>query len=279
MPTRLFTDSQEAEIARRYLAGESLRAMAREFGTAHHVLSGSLRRQSVTQRDAAERNRLYSLNAHAFDVIDSEAAAYWLGFLFADGNVSRRTVALSLKGADSEHVRRFGQFLQAEHVVRASISATGHGVATIQVTDLHLTDRLRELGIETHRPRPLLSLESVPGELQHHWIRGFFDGNGSIKLSASAGFCGKKPTLEAVREIVSPIVGRTGSLYAHSKSPVWYLSYAGRLSCNALAAYLYQDATVFLDRKRHRFESLPIPAANHWERTRDNGRWKQRDKN
>jgi hypothetical protein len=47
------------------------------------------------------------LNEHAFDVIDNEDAAYWLGSIAADGNVSigRRHIGLSTK--DTNHVRKF----------------------------------------------------------------------------------------------------------------------------------------------------------------------------
>lgn len=276
MPARRFTDEQEQEIAQRYLAGESLRAIGASLGVTHHVLTASLRRQNQEQRTAPERNRIYSINGTVFDTIDSEQKAYWLGFLFADGHVSRRTLSIGLAAADGPHLSRLAELLESDAPIVDRLN-NGYPTATVAFTDEHMTVRLQELGIKTRRPDPLITFNSIPDHLQSHWIRGYFDGDGTIKLKAVAEFCGPHILLECLRETLAPEVGRSGSLYPHVKSKVWYLAYAGRPSCLALAEYLYRDATIFLERKRHRFNALPAPAARWWERPRDNGRWRHNE--
>lgn len=276
MPARRFTDAQEVIIAQRYLAGESLRSMARELKTDHNALASSLRRQGVTQREAPERNRLYPLDAHVFDVIDTEAKAYWLGFLFADGNVSKRSLSVVLQDADSAHLALLGKLIQTSAPIQHRIvhlHGKDYPSAGITVTDQYLATRLRELGIIPKRSNLLGPLPHIPSTLQRHWIRGFFDGDGSVKIKPSAIFCGNKSLLEYIQSLLAPHIKRQGSIYAHSKSHVWYLCYAGRLSCLALRDYLYQDATVLLMRKFERFNAWPEPATNYWERPRKNGRW------
>lgn len=46
--------------------------------------------------------RKYSLNESYFEKIDSEEKAYFLGFLFSDGSVSKYSLNLSLAEVDKE---------------------------------------------------------------------------------------------------------------------------------------------------------------------------------
>ena len=61
-----------------------------------------------------------SANIHYFDVIDTEDKAYWLGFLFADGAITKHDVSyhieLSLQISDKEHVEKFAKALNKTKV-------------------------------------------------------------------------------------------------------------------------------------------------------------------
>ena len=49
-----------------------------------------------------------SINSNTFNIIDSEEKAYWLGFLYADGYVSKiREFELSLSLKDLNHLEKF----------------------------------------------------------------------------------------------------------------------------------------------------------------------------
>ena len=55
------------------------------------------------------------VNTFAFERIDNEEKAYWLGFLYADGSVSHykssKRVELGLKESDRGHLQKFADFL------------------------------------------------------------------------------------------------------------------------------------------------------------------------
>ena len=67
--------------------------------------------------------RKHTCNEHFFDTIDTQEKAYWLGFLFADGNVSNisNTVSISLKGDDIAHLEKFKIFINASNNIRSFI--------------------------------------------------------------------------------------------------------------------------------------------------------------
>lgn len=54
-----------------------------------------------------------------FDVIDTEEKAYWLGFLYADGNIGSTECKLevNLQASDWEHMKKFQEFLKYKKIL------------------------------------------------------------------------------------------------------------------------------------------------------------------
>lgn len=59
--------------------------------------------------------RKYKLDEECFKTIDSEAKAYWLGFLAADGYIcSSKVVGCKLGIKDVEHLKKLGMFFKTD---------------------------------------------------------------------------------------------------------------------------------------------------------------------
>jgi len=267
MPPRNFTDEQEAEIARLYLTGLSAKAIARQYGLGHHIsITAALRRQGVMQRPAPERNRLYKLNPYVFDDINSEEKAYSLGFIFADGHVAReRSLILAVSRADAIVLERLKNLLESESPVKDIISNQNgkwpSEQSHIEFTDQYLGRRLTDLGMISHRKQDDISWRkcflSVPERLRHDWVRGWFDGDGSAHINPAITFCGPEGLLLEVRRLIANETKANPDLAVtkHSKSPIYYLRYSGRNVAKMAAGYLYNNATIYLERKKRVVES------------------------
>ena len=64
------------------------------------------------------------LNHEAFDIVTNDAA-YWIGFLFADGSVIKQQkgapqVQLRLSEVDRGHLEKFRHFLDSTHAIGTS---------------------------------------------------------------------------------------------------------------------------------------------------------------
>ena len=259
MPGRNFTDEEEAEIAKIYLAGTSARAIARSYGFGHHIsIVSALNRQNVTQRTPPERNRLYKVNPYAFDVIDEEAA-YWWGFLYADGNVGREktiTVALSVK--DQIQIERFRNFLQSDAPIdRATITISSGKYERLRfsVTERHLAKRLINLGVIPKRHNFEYAIKNLPQGMERHWLRGLFDGDGSINYQKNGQptitLCGGVSLLSWIREILAKYASRNPDhrITKHIKANLYYLTYAGRRQVAAISHFMYDGAHTYMERK------------------------------
>lgn len=264
--SRNLTDAEEAEVTKIYKAGFSAKAIARAYHLpSKQSIIGALKRQGVTQRSPAERNRLYKLDPHKFDVINHEHKAYWLGFLYADGNVNReKTLNLGLKIVDIEHLEKFRDFLESESPVRTfqqKCAGKYYPQARVSFTDRHLAARLMSLGIVKGRPDFHPAIVSMPDALHSHFLRGFWDGDGGASKNPNSGinFCGREDFLVWIRAYMSEHAGTNPNLKVskHKTANLYYLAYSGRIQALNAFNVLFQNATVWLERKRKRIESWP----------------------
>lgn len=288
MPTRRFTDEEELDIAARYLNGESARGIARSFGIDKTSIIAALRRTNTQQRAPADRNRLYYIDGKTFDIIDTQDKAYWWGFLYADSSINKRSLTLGLKRADEHHIIKLKEFLKSEHPVRqriAIVNGTKYLKSQLSVTDEHMVNRLRELGIIAYRPYPDKVTSNLSPHLVSHWIRGYFDGDGYVAplknkkgtKQGSIKILGQTILLQWVRYIfhtycqtnIEQKIRNAG----HSQK-MWTLDYSGRKQCERIGDFLYKDANIFLERKHIRFLEYKIPPKEDWwKRPMKNGRF------
>lgn len=268
MATRNFTDSEEIEIAKLYTVGKfGVKQIKRAYGFKHHIsFSAALKRHGIKIRSNHEANRIYKVNPHVFDVIDNEQAAYWLGFIYADGCVHNRSLSIAIKRKDIEIIQGLKLFLESEHPINltmcgASNTNKRYKQAQFFVTHQHLAKRLHQLGIVAGRGQSNKTVSQIPNSLIHHWIRGLMDGDGSWHERPGISLCGEKSLLEHVRRTLSENVdtNQNMKIHKHKTAKIHQLRYGGRLQCLRIADWLYKDATIWLERKREVWENWPKP--------------------
>ena len=131
------------------------------------------------------RRHKININEQVFDNLTPENA-YWLGFLYADGNLytiqlkTKETyrVTFCLAAKDSIAVKAFMRFLEADGGLyfRPKTKAL-----SFSVTNQYLGERLKELGIED-RKSAKIRYPKIISELglDAPFIRGYIDGDGWI---------------------------------------------------------------------------------------------------
>lgn len=144
----------------------------------------------------------------------------------------------------------------------------GYKYATLTICNKKIVSDLEKLGItydKTHELR--FNTQCIEPNLIHHFIRGFFDGDGSVFSSKidkkgiiydtiGASIIGKKDFLFEMCSYI-PIRKLNGSLPIYSsKKQMWCYQISGKKLCLQLYDYLYKDATIFLQRKKNKFEKL-----------------------
>ena len=222
---------------------------------------------SFTSRKKRARNRrVYGADFRFFQHLDSELPVYWLGVLAADGSifVSKKCVSASLRLSvqirDRQWLETFRDDIQATHPFM--FSSSGNGQIGINITSMEMFRDLVHGGLRPNKKYQGFDFPDLPSSLIHHYVRGLFDGDGSVvrrrsnqdlqvTIAGQPNICNW--ILRTVREHTGVAGGSVLRPYKNARIRVFYLS--GRLQVRRFYEWLYQDATRYLDRKHRRFES------------------------
>lgn len=205
-----------------------------------------------------------------FDTIDTEEKAYWLGFIYADGNISshkegvkkRYSFELSLSNNDINHLKKFKEFIKSNKELKVSTAGNLYKYlrCRICISNKHLWNVLNSYGCV---PKKSLTLKFpkisifFSKDLIRHFIRGYFDGDGCISYNnkshteMSISLLGTKDFLEELQRNLP--LEKENKIYKEKNKKVYQLSFQRSRGIYILN-YLYKDAKIYLDRKYKRYK-------------------------
>ena len=204
-------------------------------------------------------NRRIPLNENVFSVIATEEAAYWLGFLVADGYVHGTSgFGLKLAARDEVHIEKFRAFIQSKHPIK-QVKQGSHTYSKLQFGSIKFVRELSQYGIVPHKsPLTFFPPENLlPKDLIRHFIRGVFDGDGWItfneRIGLAFGIIGTRNLLTSIQsELVTSCSLNFTKLCVdkrHKSSDYVTLGYGGNNQVRRIYHYLYDDSQIFLQRK------------------------------
>ena len=288
---RKYSRQLEEKIVSCYKNGMSPYVMTETIpelnGKRPSVIYGVLKRLGVKPNkeyprttEQKESLRKYFLNDDFFHVIDTEEKAYWLGFMYADGYITSlyNRIAITIARSDKDHLEKF----------KKAVSFTGN-ICDYKATgfDNNETDCSRLIMSSDKMKSDLIkcgcvenktfiikfpSNDIVPDNLIWHFIRGYFDGDGSITHShmqkngvwaETLKFCGTKEMLYGIQQIF----GTSATLEKrHDDNKNNYgITIGGNLQVKRILNNMYANATVYLDRKYNRYKQCASSMANATE--------------
>lgn len=259
---------REATLRRTYVdERQSTFALASQFGVSRTTVVKYLRRYDIPIRKRAEHRLRYQLcDAAPFAEPQSDWHAYWLGFLAADGCVftanGRFLVRLRLKASDEEHVRNFALGTGSD----APITRSQAGYAQVEYYDRYLVAALARWGIVPNKTFTISIPGDLPAHLQAAFIRGYFDGDGSIYWRARGGWrdvnckfvSGSPLMIEGLQATLVRAGIATGKVSQGSGRAIVLPVLTAKANLRAFAEYLYAGASVWLPRKRETFAELSM---------------------
>lgn len=269
MPKRI-SDDKRHQILESYKTTPNCITLAKHFDVNPATVRRILKSSGTKLVSASQRSRKYTLNEHYFDTIDTEEKSYWLGLLYADGTVGYNTIRLELSAKDKDIVYKFGHCLQTNKPVRTvlhSLKNPNHQ-DSYELT-LHspiIYNQLIKLGCHQNKTFTLNfpTKEQVPDKLLPHFVRGYFDGDGCLTIYKSNGYFKNHMQIDSTLmfcEGLGKYLHRHDiihHIYTPKKARLTsrQLVVRQRLGCYYFGKLIYQDATIFMARKRNKFDVL-----------------------
>ncbi len=260
--------------------GYKLQEAADALGISKKTVSNVVRDAGICRPGG--KPRTCTVNGAAFDVLTPESL-YWIGFLWADGNVhqdvitesrkSRATagapaITVGLSAVDREHLEKFRAFLGSTHAItenapRSAAPAFEGGprintgpTVYFSIRSKGLCAALELYGFTTKRLR--VPVPEV-AKSRDFW-RGMVDGDGSLGVYPIGGMNYPGVRLAGQRslvEVFADFLKNNGlaSLRPFEGIGVWTVSTTGN-TATEIIHHLYANASVVLDRKRERAEMI-----------------------
>lgn len=100
--------------------------------------------------------------------------------------------------------------------------------------------------------------KNLPKKYNRHFIRGFFDGDGSISISKEKGYYTFSiVSTNLMLDWIHKELDFMGNIYKDKRrEKSYYLNIGGRQQVLKIKNYLYDDAVVFLQRKYDVFSQI-----------------------
>lgn len=203
-------------------------------------------------------------NENSFSNINEESC-YWAGFLAADGNVdSKNRVRLMLNYDDTGHLLKFKNWLDCTYVI--SSNTTEYYRSSFEFTNKKIVEDLKLNFKIVPNKTSILEFPDLRIGMLKHYIRGYFDGDGSVCESFSnknscttslyASFCcGSTNFANDLYKVLSNHLLLGGS---NTKIDKKYNIKYNTNDAKILLNWMYKDSLVYLDRKYEKYIKLVV---------------------
>lgn len=259
---RKFTQDNINSIITLYNDGKSQKEIAKELNCAQTTISQILRREGIKTR-VGKKITYTDINTAFFEKINSEHSAYFLGLLYADGNVNSSKLAhqitLKLKSDDQIILEQFRDIMSPSSPIKVSYGKYSY----FRINQKIICEQLISHGCIPNKSLILEFPKTVPNELLNHFLRGYSDGDGTIyknklkrgvntiwKIISTKQFCNKVSTI--LKKQVNINCSQSLSSPKNNKITTT-LVVGGNIQVEKVLDWLYKDATIYLPRKYEKY--------------------------
>jgi intein-encoded DNA endonuclease-like protein len=211
----------------------------------------------------------------------SPEMAWILGLIFTDGNLTNSGV-VTLTSIDLEMLEKVKSLLDSTIHIRKQTQGYDKSkyIYILRFGHEKMTQNLKKLGLTTQKSLTM-TFPDIPEEYVRHFIRGCWDGDGSVyfekrrpgEIKASYTSGSKQFIKRIVLELYKVGIGKYGlsdqfyknhpfqeklTIYRHPYKQARYIRISGKKNCQRLFHYFYDnvDESLYLKRKYEVFKKV-----------------------
>lgn len=213
----------------------------------------------------------YEYDKDFFKEINTEEKSYWLGFISADGYVTylpeirQYALGIEIRLSDISHLEKFNKSIKGNCKISTRIrkpvrenSETFPESCSLRIYSKEMVEDIILKGVVCNKSL-ILKFPTLKDEsMIRHFIRGYFDGNGSISIEKRSNqircnfTCASKEFLDKLKIILDKLNIHSYIAMSSKNSKAYQIGITGRNSTKTFLEYIYNDSNISLDRK-HEF--------------------------
>jgi DNA-binding transcriptional regulator WhiA len=204
--------------------------------------------------------RKYNLNENFFDELNKKSA-YWLGFLYADGYVRMKDgksgeMKLKLKETDKGHIEKFLKDIECDKPIKCGVDGNSK-FCSVTIYSNYLVNKLFYLGCVNNKTFKII-FPNIDLNLIKHFVRGYFDGDGCISKIKNKWYhvsiAGNEQFITSLKKFLLDSGVYKLNIYPSNKIKI--LSITNLTDVFKFKNIIYDDDTVFLERKKNKFNEV-----------------------
>ena len=258
------TENDYDDVVNMYLSGITVDDIVKKYRVSNKTIYSILKLRNVKLLDYGEHSKIYTLNEHYFDVIDTYNKAYILGFLYADGCNTEKSITLSLKSCDKHILESINNELSSNRPLKllqySQKNNNWSDQYELSITNKYMAMQLSKLGMVKNKSLVLTFPEWIDDKLIPSFLRGYMDGDGTIgRYECRISFISTEQFWKKAAEFLNNKLGIHCGVYKCKKDSTTttrMMQIAGRNQVKKFLDYIYEDAELFLKRKYEIYQNI-----------------------
>ena len=239
----------------------SLMATAKKY----HVDRGCLRDKLHKLNIDTNRIRKFYFNENWFDIIDSDAKAYFIGFLLADGCIKRNLMMMiTLQRNDEDILRKLNTFMNSTYpIINKTVSnnyATNALCSVLRFNSVKLVQSLAKYGV-VRRKTFIATFNHdnlIPEQYIGAYIRGLLDGDGWVSISTNSKEVGFSGTFDICNGIAHEFAKIGVCARPIKYKNIYRIRVTNTKDITAVYNLLYKNESVCLARKKDKMTKIAV---------------------
>lgn len=255
------------ELQSKYKEFQSIYKIADFYNVNPKTVIALMDTYNIARNKHSIGNRRHFYDENYFKVIDTEEKAYWLGFIYADGCIYKGSDANSLRlqinlaEKDEDILVKFQRAIGSDYKIQHK--EVNKSIAVfLKINSTIMCNDLMSHGVK-HRKSLVCTYpkQSVSDYLRRHFIRGYFDGDGSIgyyyfksdnRYRPSFSIVGGKEMMEDIQQSLNG----THLYKLKNREHISTLETGSHKTIEFIYHYFYDDATIYMQRKKDIFTEI-----------------------
>lgn len=267
IPYNKLNDKLKELIVKEYYKNNSFKEISNNLNVSERSVSRVLQENKINTN---LKGRYTIENENYFKNIDTEFKAYILGFIYADGYIGdNNEIVINLSDKVNDNLiilnklkKEIGLSKDISHNYNKKDNKILNGYWSFKIVNKTMWSDLYKLKLYPRKSLTMSKFPNISNEVMNHFIRGYFDGDGSIfsyidtydnRLRNNIEIIGTEKFLTIMQNILieNCDIKKTALHKSHSKY-ITRISYKGNKSIRKIRDYLYRDAVTYLTYKKER---------------------------